>query len=191
MDLQNLISQETFETLLQTGGQYLIPAAALLRALYSGIRGKLPEGFAQIAVASMFAGVTAVIGQEQLDFRSILLGILGNTLFTAGLLAFIMTYLLRVPYYGQIADGIIGAISGLVFFLVWGYLLGNAFEWWLLPVTVIGGALAFIALRTLLRQIAKLVKIATYFIVAGLVLAVGGGAILLVITLVNAGTGTG
>lgn len=189
--MENLISQETFETLLQAGGQYLLPVAALLRALYSGMRGKLPEGFLQIAAASMFAGVTAVIGQEQPDFRSILVGILGNALFTAGLLAFIVTYLLRIPYYGQIADGIIGAISGLVFFVVWGYVLGNAFEWWLIPVTVFGGALAFITLRTLLRQIAKLVKIATYFIVAGLVLAIGGGAILLLITLINGGTPAG
>ena len=49
------IDPKTLSEILQLGGQYMLPIAALLRALYSGVRGKLPEGFTQIAAAAAFA----------------------------------------------------------------------------------------------------------------------------------------
>src|SRR5881227_2065561 len=136
--LNTLISKETVATLLQMGGQYLLPTAALLRALYYGVRGKLPEGIAQIVAASAFAGVTAVVGDKQPDLRAIILGVLGNTVFTAGLLAFIVTYLLRMPNYGKLIDGLVGGFAGLVFWLVWVYVLGNNWDWWTIPLIIIG-----------------------------------------------------
>lgn len=172
------IDQKTMAEILQLGGQYFLPLAALLRALYSGARGKFPEGLSQIAVASLFAGLTAVVGNEQLDIRSIALEILGNTIFMAGLLAFIMTYLLRQPDRGQLVDGIVGGIIGLIVWAVWVFVL-QELPWWSLPLVIAAGAAGFIVLRILLRQIAKLVKIATYFIVIGIILVVIGGGIML------------
>lgn len=173
------IDQQTMAELLKLGSQYLIPAAALLRALYSGVRGKFPEGFMQIGAASLFAGVTAVAGNQGLEVRSVILEILGNTVFMAGLLAFIMTYLLRTPNRGQLVDGIVGGVLGLIVWLVWTYLLLNDWPWWTAPLAVIAGAAAFIVLRFLLRQIARMVKIATYLIIIGLVFAIGAGAVYL------------
>src|SRR5215207_1869014 len=94
------ISQETVASVLQLGGQYALPAAALLRALYSGYKGKLPEGIGQILAASFFAGVTALADNQQPNFGQILLDLTGNTLFMAGLLSFIVVYLLRLPNKG-------------------------------------------------------------------------------------------
>jgi hypothetical protein len=180
------IDQKTMAEILQLGGQYLLPVAALLRALYSGLRGKFPEGFSQIAVASLFAGISAAVGNEQLDIRSVMLAILGNTAFMVGLLSFIMIYLLRQPDRGQVVDGVVGGIIGFIAWLAWVYLLGNEWPWWTAPLVIIAGAAAFIVLRILLRQIAKLVKIATYFIVLGIILVVAGGGILLLQTLTQA-----
>ena len=47
------IDQETLAAILQVGGQYFLPIAALLRALYSGMRGRMPEGTRQIALAAI------------------------------------------------------------------------------------------------------------------------------------------
>ena len=113
------ISQETIANFLQLGSQYMLPAAALLRALYSGIRGKIPEGLGEIFLASLFAGLTAVLDSQQLDFRAIVLEILGNTVFMAGLLTFIMIYLLRQPDRGQWVDGIVGGVIGLIAWAGW------------------------------------------------------------------------
>lgn len=181
------ISPETITEFLQVGGQYLLPAAALLRALYAGIRGKLPEGFSQIAVASLFAGITAAVGHQQLDIRSVALTILGNTTFMAGLLAFILIYLLRQPNRGEMVDGIVGGVLSLVAWLAWVLVLGNEWPWWTAPILIAAGAAAFIVLRKLMRQIARLVKIATYFIIAGIVLVIGAGGILLFQTLTRGG----
>ncbi len=186
--MDTLISKETVATLLQLGGQYLLPTAALLRALYYGMRGKLPEGIAQIVAASAFAGITAVVGDQQPDLRAIILGILGNTVFTAGLLAFIVTYLLRMPNYGRLADGLVGGFAGLVFWLVWVYVLGNEWDWWTIPLIIIGGGLAFIVLRALLRQIGRLVKIATYFIIAAILFIVAAGGVFLLTPLIQSAT---
>lgn len=173
------IDQQTMAELLKLGSQYFIPAAALLRALYSGVRGKFPEGFAQIAGASLFAGITAVAGNEELDIRAIILEILGNTVFMAGLLAFIMTYLLRSPNRGQLFDGIVGGVLGLIAWACWVYVLQNDWPWWTAPLVIAAGAAIFISLRFMLRQIARLVKLATYLIIIGLIFAVGAGAVYL------------
>ncbi|MCC7450219.1 MAG: hypothetical protein IT324_22565 [Anaerolineae bacterium] len=171
------IDQKTVADLLQLGGQYFLPAAALLRALYSGIRGRFPEGFMQIIFGSLFAGLTAAVGHEgQVDVRSIILKIFGNTVFMAGLLSFIVVYLLRMRNRGLTFDAIIGGIIGAVAWGVSYVILDNPLPWWSIPVAIAGGAAGFVALRMLLRQIAKLVRVATYLIMIGFffVLAAGG-----------------
>ncbi len=184
--ISSLISKETVATLVQIGGQYLLPVAALLRALYAGIRGKFPEGIMQIAVASLFAGLTAVVSDQQPDLRTIILGILGNTVFTAGLLAFIVAYLLRMPFHGRWVDGIVGGFVGLVAWLFWVYILGNNLDWWTIPLAIVGVGMAFIILRILLRNIGRLVKIATYFIIFGLLFVLGAGGVLVLTGLMQA-----
>lgn len=171
------IDPQAISELLQLGGQYLIPAAALLRALYSGVRGKFPEGFSQIALASLFAGLTAATGVAEFDIRAIGIEILSNTAFMAGLLSFIMIYLLRQPDRGQVVDGVVGAVIGLLSWFAWVYLLGNDWPWWTAPLVIAGGAAAFVVLRFSLRQIYKLVKVATYLIVLGGFFVLGAGAI--------------
>ena len=179
------IDQKTIAEFVHLGGQYFLPVAALLRALYSGIRGKFPEGFSQIAVASVFAGLTALVGQEQLDVKAVILQILGNTVFIAGLLSFIMVYLLRQPNRGYTVDAIVGGVIGLIVFAVWTLILGYDWPWWSFPAAIAAGAGGFVVLRVLLRQIFKLVKIATYFIVLGIILVVGAGGVLLVQTVLQ------
>ncbi|MCC7205715.1 MAG: hypothetical protein IT323_00315 [Anaerolineae bacterium] len=179
------IDQNTVAELLQLGGQYFLPVAALLRAIYSGIRGKFPEGFAQIGAASLFAGLTAAVNGDQPDLGAIILQILGNTVFMAGLLSFIMTYLLRLPNRGITFDAIVGGVLGLIAWAIWVPVLQNDWPWWTAPLAVAAGAAALVILRRLLRQIVKLVRIATYAIVIGLILVVGAGAILLLQTLLN------
>lgn len=175
------IDQATIAQFVKMGGQYLMPVAALLRALYSGLRGKFPEGFLQISAASLFAGFTAILDNQNPDFRQIILEILGNTVFMAGLLSFIMVYLIKQPDQGKTLDGAVGAGIGLVSWLVWVYILLNPWPWWTAPLVMIAGAAAFIVLRILLRQIVKLVKIATYFLVLGLILAIGAGGVYLLV----------
>ena len=179
------IEQKTMAELLKLGAQYFIPAAALLRALYSGLRGRFPQGVTQIMGASLFAGIMAVVGSEQPDIRAIILKILGNTVFMAGLLAFIMAYLLRQPNRGMTFDAVVGAIIGLIVWAVWTYILLNPWPWWTFPAAIAAGAVAFVILRILLRQIAKLVRIATYLIVIGILLVLGGGGILVAQTLIQ------
>jgi len=181
--MNELISQQTMAELVQLGGQYALPIAALLRALYSGSKGKFPEGIAQIIAASFFAGLTAIVGNEQLDIRTVIGEILGNTVFLAGLLAFIMVYLLRQPNRGFWVDGIVGGVIGFSVWFVWVYILQNDWPWWIIPIVIAAGAGSFIALRLLMRTLFKLVKIATYFIVIGLVLVLGAGAFMLFQTL--------
>src|SRR5690606_40824158 len=85
--------------------------------------------------------------------------ILGNTVFMAGLLAFIMTYLLRSPNRGQLFDGIVGGVLGLIAWACWVYVLQNDWPWWTAPLVIAAGAAIFISLRFMLRQIARLVKL--------------------------------
>jgi hypothetical protein len=177
------IDQQTMAEIVKLGGQYFLPVAALLRALYSGIRGKFPQGFLQIAGASLFAGISVIVGNEQPDWRIVVLNILGNTVFMAGLLAFIMTYLLRQPNRGRTFDAVVGGVFGLVAWLVWVLILLNPWPWWTIPLAVIAGAAGFVVLRILLRQIGRLVRIATTFIIIALLLVIGAGGILLLQTL--------
>ncbi len=173
------ISPETINAFLELGGQYALPVAALLRALYAGARGRLPEGLTEIAAASAVAGVTAVIDPNQpFDWRSAILELLGNTTFVAGILTFIVLYLLRLQFRSLIVDGIVGAVLGLVFWLGWTQILQNDWPWWTIPFAIAAGAVGFIVLRFSLRQLIRLVKIATYFIIIGLVLVIGAGGYL-------------
>ncbi|MBE0691329.1 MAG: hypothetical protein IH587_14520 [Anaerolineae bacterium] len=170
------IPQQTVTELLQLGGQYLLPIAALLRALYNGYRQKLPEGIAEIVAASVFTGVTALVDNQQLDARSLILELLGNTVLMAGLLMFIVIYLLRIRNHGYVVDAIVGGFIGIAFWLGWVYLLGNDWPWWTLGVTAIAGAVGFVLLRKAMRVLAVVMRIATYFIVAGLItVAIAGG----------------
>ena len=186
------ISQETVASILQLGGQYALPAAALLRALYSGYKGNLPEGIGQIFAASFFAGITAIADNKQPDIGQILLDITGNTVFMAGLLSFIVVYLLRLPNKGLWLDGFVGAVIGGIAGVIWVYVLGNldsSILWILLFIA--GGAAAFIALRFALRQILRLVKLATYLIVIGIIFVIGAGGLYLLQQLMSAPTPAG
>src|SRR3954463_2830375 len=98
------IDEKTMAQIVQLGSQYLIPVAALLRALYSGMRGRFPEGLMQIALASIFAGLSAVVGHKDLDLRSTIVTVGSNTVFVAGLLAFTMSYLLRMRFRSFLLD---------------------------------------------------------------------------------------
>ncbi|MBZ0298767.1 MAG: hypothetical protein K8J31_03455 [Anaerolineae bacterium] len=173
------ISPETLNSFLELGGQYALPAAALLRALYSGMRGKLPEGLTQIAAASVLAGMTAVIDPSKpFDWRLALFELTGNTAFIGGLLSFIVVYLIRLRFRSLIFDGFVGGSLGLVAWVVWTQVLLNEWPWWTVPFAIAGGAAAFIALRFSLRQLMRLVRIATYLIVLGVILMIGAGGIL-------------
>ncbi len=180
------IDRQTIAQLLHLGGQYFLPAASLLRALYSGIRGKFPQGFLQIAFGSIVAGLTAIVGQQNLDLRAIILQILGNTVFMAGLLSFILVYLLRQPNRGFWFDGIVGAGIGMVSWLVLVVVLQNPWPWWTFPAGIAAGAAGFIALRLLLRQIVRLIHIATTLIVIGVLFVIGAGGVLLAQTIITA-----
>ena len=173
------ISPETINSFLELGGQYALPLAALLRAIYAGMRGKLPEGLMQIAGVSLVAGVTATIDPSRpFDLRLTLLQLAGNTVFVAGLLSFIVMYLVRLRFRSLVFDGVVGGALGLVAWLVWTQILQNDWPWWTVPFAIAGGVAGFIALRFSLRQLMRLVKTATYFIIIGLVLVIGAGGIL-------------
>src|SRR5437762_13926596 len=107
------IDQQSIAQIVHLGGQYLLPVAALLRALYSGIRGKFPEGISQIAVASLFAGLSAAVGNADLNIRSVALAILGNTVFLAGLLGFVLAYLWLLLHRGLVVDGVVAGVDVL------------------------------------------------------------------------------
>ncbi len=177
------ITPQTLSELLQLGGQYLLPISALLRALYAGMRGKLPEGFVQIGAAAVFAGVTAGVNGQAVDVPTVVRDILSNTLFTAGLLAFIVVFLLRAPNFGLLVDALIGAIIGGLIWAFTVYVLLEKWPVWLLLVIVPGCAFGFILLRFALRQIGRVLRIATTLLVLGLLLALGAGGFLLYRTL--------
>jgi hypothetical protein len=176
------INPQTLAELLQVGGQYIIPVAALLRALYSGVRGKLPEGFAQIATAAAVAGVSAGVSGQQPNWQTILNDVLSNTVFTAGVLAFIVVYLLRMPNAGLVVDGLVGAVIGAVVWLFTVYVLGEPWPWWMLALLIPACAVGFIALRFALRQIIRVVRIAVFLLVVAGIIIVGAGGIMLLQT---------
>ena len=179
------VDQKTIAEIVKLGGQYFLPVAALLRALYAGMRGKFPEGLTQIAIASIFAGLTAIVGNEHLNVRGVVLEVLGNTIFMAGLLSFIMAYLLRQPNRGWYFDAAVGGLLGLVAFAVWTLVLDTGWPWWTFPLAIAAGAAGFVGLRALLRQIAKLVRLATWLLGIGLVLVVSAGGFLLIQTILT------
>lgn len=173
------ISPETIIAFLDLGGQYALPAAALLRAIYSGVRGNLPEGIGQIAAASVFAGLVAVVDPTRpFDWRLALYELTTNTVFMAGLLSFVVIYLLRMQFRSITFDGFVGGVIGLMVWVVWTQILLNDWPWWTIPFVIAAGAGAFIALRFSLRQIARLMKWATYFIILSVILLVGAGGVL-------------
>jgi hypothetical protein len=181
------IDPKTLSELLQLGGQYMLPIAALLRALYSGVRGKLPEGFRQIVGAALLAGVTAGVNNQAFDLRTVLSDVLGNTVFTAGILSFIVIYLLRMQNLGLWVDGLIGGGIGLAIWLFTVLYLHEPWPWWLLILLIPVCAVGFVALRFALRQIVRVVRIATYFLIVGGVLVLGAGGFLLYQTLTRGG----
>jgi hypothetical protein len=176
-----MMDETTYQAILalfQMGGQYLIPAAVLLRALYAGMRGKMPEGLTEIFAASFLTGVTAVVAGEDLNLREVFGELISNTVFMAGLLSFIVVYLLRQPNRGQLVDGIVGGILGIIVWIGWSLILGNDWPWWIVPLVMIGGAASFIALRMLLVQLGRLVRIATWLIRIGFIFLIGAGIVL-------------
>jgi hypothetical protein len=180
------INPQILNDLMQVGGQYLLPISALLRALYSGMRGKLPEGFLQIGAAAVFAGITAGVNGQAVDLPGIVRQVLSNAVFTAGLLAFIMVFLLRAPNFGLLVDALIGGIIGGMIWLFTVYVLLEVWPVWLLLLIVPGCAFGFVLLRFALRQIVRVMRIATYLLVLGLLLALGAGGFLLYRSLTGA-----
>ncbi len=172
-------------TFLQLGGQYFVPAAVLLRALYEGMRGRLPQGFGQILMGSVLAGFTAAAAGENPDASSVFAELVGNAVFMAGLLSFITIYLLRQPFRGFWIDGLVGALIGVGVWIAWSLLLDYQWQWWMVPLAVFAFALGFIVLRTTLRHIARLLRLATWLIRIGIVVMVGAGGLLLVQSLMS------
>jgi hypothetical protein len=183
---QSLINQqqiiELFLSAIQLGGQYALPAAGLLRALYYGWQGKFPEGAWQIVGASFVAGLTSVADTStfQTDnvLREIFLTLTQNAVFTAGLLAFIMTYIFRqTQNMSRWVDGIVGAIAGFVVWIIWYFILGQ-WAWWMIFIAVPGGAAALIGIRALMFVISWAVKIARWLLIAAVLLMLGGAVFL-------------
>ena len=196
------INEQTLATVLQLAGQYFFPAAALLRALYSGYRGKMPEGMSQILAASVFAGLTSVADGGQPDLNGIVSTLAGNTIFIAGLLSFIVLYILRLRTFGIIVDAIVGGVLAMAAWGVWVYLLGNTelqisaiplsmlggqdtgpmtlvLDLATLPLVFIAGAVLFVFLRFSLRQIGRLVALARLLMVVGVLFLFAAGGLYL------------
>jgi hypothetical protein len=176
------IDPKTLAAILQVGGQYMLPIAAILRALYSSARGKVPQGAVQIGTAAIIAGVSAGVNGQQPNLQNIFSDILSNTIFTAGLLSFIVIYVLRATHLTWVADVVVGGIVGAVIWLFTNYVLGVNWPIWTLVLIIPACAFGMVLLRFALRQIFRVVRYATYFIVIGLVLAIGAGGFLLLQT---------
>lgn len=176
------ISPQTLADILQLGGQYMLPIAALLRALYAGTRGKMPEGISQIGLAAIVAGASASVTGQQPNLQAIITDILSNTVFTAGLLTFLLLYLLRVNQFGWIGDAIIGGIIGAAIWAFTVYVLREPWQWWMLLLLIPACGLGVVLLRFALRQIMRVVRIASALLMLGIVLALGAGGFLLLQT---------
>lgn len=184
MDLTQ-IDQAALITLLlagiQLGGQYVMPGAALLRALWYGWQGKFPEGAWQIAGASFVAGLTSLTDAQTLTsdtlLRTVVVQLTGNAVFTAGLLAFIVAYLFRqTQNMSRQVDGLVGAAMGLVVWGVWTFILGE-WAWWMVFLAVPAGAALLIALRALMFVIALALKIARYMLIAAVAFMLVGAVL--------------
>jgi hypothetical protein len=169
--------EELYVLALQLGMQYLIPAAGLLRALASGVRGRLPEGVRDIGGAAFVAGLGALADGNADSVGEAVLQVFTNTVFIAGLLSFTLVYLLRLPNWGKWFDALLGGIVGLIAWGAWVYLFNNDWSIWTAPLAIIAGGLAYVVLRSLLRQVRKLALFATRIFITAVVLAVVGGLI--------------
>lgn len=179
------VNPQTLADILQLGGQYILPIAALLRALYSGTRGRMPEGIGQIGMAAVVAGASASVTGQQPNLQAIITDVLSNTVFTAGLLTFLLLYLLRVTQFGWIGDAIIGGVIGVVIWVFTVYVLREPWQWWMLVLLIPACAIGVILLRFALRQIMRVVRIAAALLLVGIVLAVGAGGFLVLQTVVR------
>ncbi len=193
------IDQATIAQTLQLGSQYAIPAAATLRALYSGYKGNVPEGIGQIFLASLLAGVTAIADNKSPDVQSMIKEVAGNTVFLTGLLSFVVIYLLGTRFRVWL-DAVVGAVLGFVGSWIWFIYLGHADPFTgstlfpaavtklgigAMPLTVsisialaaVAGAAILIVLHNALRHIMHIVRLATGFLVIGIVLMVAAGGL--------------
>lgn len=84
-------------------------------------------------------------------------------------------------------DAIGGGVIGLAIWLFSVYLLGEPWPWWLALLLIPAGAAGFVALRFGLRQIIRLVRLAAWLVVIGLVLMVAAGGFWLLRSLTGAG----
>src|SRR5258708_8359875 len=96
-----------------------------------------------------------------------------------------MGYRVREAKRGMVVDGVVPGVRGLITLVVWTIVLKNPWPWWTFPAAIAVGAGGFIILRILLRQIARMVRIATYLIVIGVLLVLGAGGIMLFTTAFN------
>lgn len=163
----------------------MLPIAAILRAMYSGARGKFPEGAVQIGTAAVIAGVSAGVNGQQPNLGNIVSDILSNTIFTAGLITFIVIYVLKATHLTWVVDVVVGGIIGAVLWLFTNYVLGVTWPLWFLFLVVPACAAGMVLLRFALRQIFRVVRYATYFIIVGLVLALGAGGFMLFQTVMS------
>lgn len=181
------VDPKTLAAVLQVGGQYAIPAAALLKALYASVRGRTPEGIMQIAAGAAVAGASAAINGQQPNVQAIISDVLSNTVFTAGLLTFIVLYLLRVTGLSWIVDVVVGGVLGAIIWLFTNYVLGTAWPLWLLLLIIPACAIGMVLLRFALRQIMRVVKIATLLLIFGVLLAIGAGGFMVLQTMLSGG----
>lgn len=168
---------ELYVIALQLGMQYFIPAAVLLRALYFSMRRKLPQGVREVLVAAGIAAAGALLDGDAETIPAALIEATTNFVFIAGLLTFILIYLLSLPNLGPWVDGFIGGVVGFLAWIVWVYVLGHPWAAWSGPVTAAGGAAVFMMLRGLLGTLGRLMRLAGRLIVVGAVLAAVGGVI--------------
>lgn len=169
--------EELYVLALQAGLQFFIPAAILLRALYFGARGRLPEGVRDIAIAAVIAGAGAIMDGDAGDLGEALIEVMFNALFVFSILFFILIYLLKLPNLGPWVDGFIGGLLAFAGWIGWVYLLNNEWAAWTAPVVAVGGALGFILLRSLIRRLASLRRLAFRMVGLGIIIALIGGGI--------------
>jgi hypothetical protein len=179
------VNPQTLADILQLGGQYILPIAALLRALYSGTRGRMPEGIGQIGMAAVVAGASASVTGQQPNLQAIITDMLGNAVFTAGILTFLLLYLLRMTNLGWIVDIIVGGILGAVIWVFTVYVLREPWQWWMLLLLVPACAVGVILLRFALRQIVRVMRLAMVLLFVGVGLALGAGGFLVLQTVVR------
>ncbi|MBL8157872.1 MAG: hypothetical protein JNM70_27295, partial [Anaerolineae bacterium] len=81
--------------------------------------------------------------------------VFSNTVFTAGLLTFIVLYLLRVTNMGRILDIVIGGLIGAAIWVFTVYVLQQPWPIWFLLLIIPACAVGMLLLRFALRQIKR------------------------------------